>query len=180
METGEAGSSRPPLSDERRDMTKVKIVAPQANAMIDDDSVIVYVLDGIRNDGVYIPMSRCELVNVDKQSDMKGATFVLATKSHYADDHPPYRNIKYVHLPCDKVVDDGVIICHCSRIDMFVAVLEIMRAVGIINNLYLKYHEASPATIKEIATTMNLIGKARKIIGKRHDETKIYVPVPRD
>lgn len=161
-------------------MTKVKIVAPQANAMIDDDSVAVYMLDDIRNEGVCIPMSRCELVRVDKQSDMKGTTFVLATKSHYADDHPPYRNIKYVHLSCDKVVDDDVIICHCSRIDMFVAVLEIMEAVGIINNLYLKYHEASPVTIKEISTTLTIIGKARKIIGKRHDETKIYVPVPRD
>lgn len=164
-------------------IAKVKIVAPQANAMIDDDSVAVYVLDSIRNEGAYIPMSRCELIHVNKQSDMKGTTFVLATKSHYADDHPPYRNIKYVHLSCDKVVDDGIIVCHCSRIDMFVAVLEIMEAVGIINNLYLKYHEVNPVTIKEISTTLTSINKAKEIIGKRckrYDETKIYVPVPKD
>lgn len=163
-------------------MIKTRIVAPQANAMIDDDSVAVYMLDDIRYEGVCIPMSRCELIHVNKQSDMKGATFVLATKSHYADDHPPYRNIKYVHLSCDKMVDadNGVIICHCSRIDMFVAVLEIMGAVDIINNLYLKYHEVNPVTIKEISTTLTSINKAKEIIGKRYDETKIYVPVPKD
>ena len=181
METGEAGSSRPPLSDERREMDNVKIVAPRAEAWIEKDSISMCMLDGESPEGLSVPMSRCELVNVDNEAEPDSATLVLATRNLYLNDDPPYCNVRYVNFHCIKTMgEDGALICRCPKVDMLMAMLDVMKAVEVINRLYLKYHEASPGTIKEITATMNLIGKARKTIGKRHDETKIYVPMPRD
>lgn len=181
MQTGEAGSSRPPPSYERREMDNVKIVAPRAEAWIENDSISMCMLDGESPEGLSVPMSRCELVNVVNEADPDSATLVLATRNIYLDDDPPYRNVRSVNFHCTKTMgEDGALICRCPKVDMLMAMSDVMKAVEIINRLYLTYHEASPGTIKEITATMSLIGKARKIIGKRHDETKVYVPVPKD
>lgn len=162
-------------------MDNVKIVAPQAEAWIQNDSVSMCMFDGESPEGLVVPMSRCELVNVDNEAEPDSATLVLATRNIYLNDDPPYCNVRYVNFHCIKTMgEDGALICRCPKVDMLVAMSDVMKAVEIINRMYLAYHEASPGTIREITATMNLIGKARKIIGKRHDETKVYVPVPRD
>ena len=153
---------------------------------VTEDSLTLYAIDPDASEGVEVPMSYCAVNAYTRNNDTASVTIALDLNARrlYLDEYVSSQGPRYVVIPIRDISEDrsreDSLLCHCTNAELCISALEIISAIENLNNEYLSLHGDSPASIKSISMTMCLAAKAKAIIGKRHDGTKFYVPMPND
>lgn len=163
----------------------IKLVSPSMQVNIEDDSVYLYVTDNEMSIGrsIVIPMSYCLITSIDigyDQSDDVSLTLSMKDKPGYIDDmlyDDSERHIKFegcFHKAIGKIL-------RCRFTDEYLprTMIRFLLAIETINYEYLELYGDNIVAIKEVSTTVRLVEKAKKIIGKLLAEGKTGEPTPR-
>lgn len=154
----------------------VKLASSGIQVVIEDDSIYLYVVDGVMGRGFTIPMSYCVITNVDAGCDIDDdVIFTLSMKDKLSsiDDMLNEYDDRYIKLEgCFHRVVGKIISCRFTDWILAKAMMRFLLAVETINYEYLELHDDNIIAIKEVSTTVRSTEKAKKIIGKILAEVK--------
>lgn len=161
----------------------IKLVSPRIQMNIEDDSIYLYVADAAIGHSVVIPMSYCIISEIDAGYDVDDdieITLSMKDKLSYIDDMLHENSNRHIKFEgCFHKTISKIISCRFTDGILAKAMMRFLLAIETINYEYLELHDDNIIAIKEVSTTVRLIEKAKKIIGKILAEGKTDEPTPR-